>query len=129
MRASIEALLNQINSGKMESDAARILNHIKNYPFSTCSEMERKLNMLHQTLSARLTDLLDLGIIEERGNRKTSRSKETYFKFQPDPAKQKRNAAQRKAEKFQKWIKKGLGQFGEIINPEVKQSLINSIEQ
>lgn len=129
MRASIEALLNQINSGKMECDAARVLNHIKNYPYSTSSEIERKLNMLHQTTSARLTNLLDIGIIEERGNRKTSRSKETYFKFQPDPAKQKRNAAKRKAEKFQKWIKKGIGQFGEIIQPEVKQSLINAIQK
>ena len=123
MTPRIKALLDQIHSGKLQSDMARVLHHIKNYPYTTLTELERKLNMKHQTASARVSNLLDLGLIEEQGTKKSLHSFQTYFKFQPSSLKQIHNARKRKKQKYEHWLKKGLSQFEEFINPQLKQEL------
>lgn len=123
MKPKIKALLNQIKNGKLNTDKARVLHHIKNHPYSTLSEIERKLNMIHQTASARVSDLLDMGLIQEMGTKKTARSQETYFRFQPNFQKQNTNATKRKEEKYKRWVKTGLTQFEEFINPNLKSEL------
>lgn len=123
MKPKIKALLNQIKNGKLNTDKARVLHHIKNHPYSTLSEIERKLNMIHQTASARVSDLLDMGLIQETGTKKTARSQETYFRFQPNFQKQNTNATKRKEEKYKRWVKTGLTQFEEFINPNLKSEL------
>ncbi len=40
----------------------------------TCEEVETKLTMKHQTASARIRELQDLGIIEDRGIRRKTTS-------------------------------------------------------
>lgn len=123
MKPKIEALLKQIHSGKRMSDNARILDYIMKHPFTTTSEVEIKLNMLHQTASARISDLLDIGVIEEKGKKESARSSFTYLKYQPNPSKQIENALKRKKEKYSHWLKKGLTHFKEFINPSLEQQL------
>ena len=123
MTPRVKALLDQISSGKLQTDMARILHHIKTYPYTTLTELERKLNMKHQTASARVSDLLDLGLIEEQGTKKSHHSFQTYFKFQPNISKQEYNARKRKRTKYQHWLKKGLSQFEELITPSLKHEL------
>lgn len=123
MKAKIEALLKQIHSGKRLSDKARILEFIMKHPYCTTIDVEVKLNMLHQTSSARISDLLDLGVIEERGTKATATSSFTYLKFQPSYLKQVLNAKKRKKEKYNHWLSKGLNDFKEFINPQLKQEL------
>ena len=123
MTPRIKALLDQVRSGKLQTDMARVLHHIKTKPYSTLSELERKLNMKHQTASARVSDLLDMGLIEEQGTKKSHHSFQTYFKYQPSSLKQIDNARKRKKAKYEHWLKKGLSQFEEYINPQLKQEL------
>ncbi|MDY8137602.1 helix-turn-helix domain-containing protein [Aquimarina sp. 2201CG5-10] len=123
MKARIKTLLNQIQSGRLETDISRVLDHIKTHPFTTLPEIKKKLCLAHQTASARISDLLDLGLIEEKGEKKTSNGTYSYFKFQPDYQKQECNASKRKKEKYDYWVKKGLTQFKEFINPKLKKQL------
>ena len=123
MTPRIQALLHQVHSGKLQTDMARILHHIKKHPYTTLSELKRKLNMKHQTASARVSDLLDMGLIEEKDTKKSHHSFETYFTYQSDIRKQEHNAKKRKKTKYQHWLKKGLSQFEDLINPELKQEL------
>ncbi len=116
-------MLAQIRSGKMQSDMARILHHIKSHPYTTLPEIERKLGLLNQTASPRISDLLDLGLIEGAGETKQGHGHYTYFKFQPDLGAQKRNAMERKKTKFEHWKKKGLSQFKDFID----SNLINGL--
>lgn len=123
MKPKIEALLKQIHSGKRMSDNAKILEYVMKHPFCTTSEVEIKLNMLHQTASARISDLLDMGVIEERGKKDTATSSFTYLKYQSNAINQNLNAKRRKQEKYKNWVKKGMTQFSEIINPQLKEQL------
>ena len=123
MNPRVKALLNQIHSGKMQSDMVRILYYIKKHPFTTLPEIERKLNLLNQTASPRISDLLDLGLIEESGETKKGNSTYSYFRFQPDPNKQTKNAFERKKIKFNHWRKKGLSQFKDLINSNLIKEL------
>ncbi len=123
MKPRIKALLQQISSGKLKTDMARVLNHIKAYPYSTLPEIERKMNLKHETASARVSDLLDMGLIEEQGVKKTAIGHYTYFKFQPNIQAQNKNAHLRKKAKYDNWLKKGITQFEEFLNPTLKLEL------
>ncbi|MCB0448445.1 MAG: MarR family transcriptional regulator [Gelidibacter sp.] len=123
MKAKIQALLKQIHSGKRQSDKARVLDFVMKHPYCTTVDVEVKLNMLHQTASARISDLLDLGVIEERGTKETATSNFTYLKYQPDYLQQVINSRNRKKDKYDNWVKKGLTQFNDLINPELKFQL------
>lgn len=123
MKPRVQSLLNQINSGQLKNDMSRILNHIKTYPLTTLPEIKRKLGIVHQTASARISDLLDMGLIEEKEEKKTTTGVHSYFKYQPDPRIQSINALKRKKEKFENWKKKGINQFQEFINNDLKREL------
>jgi predicted DNA-binding transcriptional regulator len=122
MKPKIKALLNQISSGKLKTDMARVLYYIKTHPYTTLPEIERKLFLKHETASARVSDLLDIGIIEEQGVKKTVLGHYTYFKFQPDIRAQEANSAERKFQKFKIWRNKWV-QFEEFIAPSLKKEL------
>lgn len=126
MKPKIKALINQVNSGQLTSDLSRILHHIKLHPYTTLPEVKRKLSISHQTASARISDLLDLGVIEEKGSKKTAKSSHTYFKYQPDISIQIINSKKRKKEKYNYWVKKGLIQFKEFMNPELREKLLSN---
>lgn len=123
MKPKIQALLKQIHSGKRMSDNARILDYVMKHPYCTTSDVEIKLNMLHQTASARISDLLDMGVIEERGKKETAKSSFTYLKYQSSALKQIINAKKRKQDKYKNWLNKGMTQFSEFINPNLKAEL------
>jgi len=74
----MEALLKQIESGKIETDKAKILNYIINNPNSTWLDIKISLNLLENTAGARISDLEDLGLImpkytkEQRGSNQST---------------------------------------------------------
>ena len=52
-------------------DTARIIDHLRTVPNSTCDEAEIALAMNHQTCSARFSELKRDGLITPAGRRKT----------------------------------------------------------
>lgn len=72
----IDAFLNQINSGKRESDKIKILRIIKEKPITM--ENLILLGFKIQTVSARLSELEEMGLIEKIYNPTNSFS---WFKF------------------------------------------------
>lgn len=123
MKASINALMQQIKSGKRLSDKARIVKFLRETPYSTLSTIEQKLGLLRSTSSARVSELMDIGLIEERGTQKRANGYETLFAVQTDPSKQARNALNRKKEKYQHWLKSGKTMFDDIMPFNVKKAL------
>lgn len=115
MKPKIQALLDQIHSGKMQTSKAWILNYIMRHPGSNKVQIEKALRLPHQTVTARLSDLEDIGLIEAKGDGQYSN-----FYFISDPQGQKLHRAKRAAEKLEAWAKKGMGLD---ITPELKASL------
>lgn len=106
MKAKIKALLFQIESGKMDNDKVRILNYLMMHD-SNIIRLGQALQMKHQTLTARLSDLMDLGVIDSiRLTNLNGLSYSMYF-YQKNEEVQEINAYNRKLERYHKWLKKG----------------------
>ena len=114
----IKALFEQLNSGQLKSDSAKILAFVKKRPGANklliCGYFNYKSS---HTVTARLSDLEDLGLIESKGEGKYSQ----YFFIKEENA-QRIHAAQRAAEKLEQWVKKGLSLD---IPQELKTELLN----
>lgn len=126
MKPKIQALLKQIHSGKRLSDKARVMEFVMKHPYCSTVDVQVKLNMVHQTASARVSDLMDMGVIEDVAKKETSTSTFSILKYQSNPDKQDENAKRRKLEKYKNWLANGLNNFNEFINPKLKQQLHES---
>ncbi len=102
----IKALMDQVHSGKLQSDKARILSFIKQHPGQNKVLIGKYLNLPHQSVTARLSDLEDIGLIEAKAPPGATLSQ---FYFIEDPQGQKIHRAYRSAVKLEQWAKKGLG--------------------
>ena len=108
----IKALLKQIETGKIDTDSAKILNYIKTNVMTSRPMIEDSLGMSHQTASARVSDLLDMGIIEVV----ESDADYEILKYQPSEHSQIKNARKRKYDKYVKWKKRGVEQFSDFLD-------------
>lgn len=114
----IDALIYQITSGKAKSDSAKILLEISKQPL-TLGHFILK-GWKHQTCSARLSELEDLGLIKKIYNPTNSYS---FFQYVSDPVERKelqnRIANDKKAKYFAKGLEMGyfeLNENGLIVN-------------
>lgn len=107
----IKALLAQIESGKIKTDAGKILNFIIKRGTSNAVHMESLLPMFNKTLSARISDLEDLGLIYKSGT--FNDGKHSSYSYEPDPEKQQANRLKRHLEKFEIWKARGLKDFAQ----------------
>ena len=111
-RASIKSLEKQIFSGKMNSDKAYIFSHIiKN----DCSieDLRQTFTMQYSTITARLSDLLDLGVIYIR--KLDNNGRFSVYSYEADEAKQLVNAKKREDLRFDKTVRKLLS-FNRVFN-------------
>ena len=122
MEAKIEALLNQIESGKMKTDSAKILKYIIDSGICTTPDVEFKFAMKHQTASARMCSLEKIGIIERAGTVDTQSGTHTLYRYQSNPIKIAENAHEYRMKSYGKWLKRGRN-FKELITQEAVQML------
>jgi hypothetical protein len=107
---SYEAFKEQIESGQKENDATRI--YLKIIEMNVFNELCNKeslskaLNKSHQTTTGRLSDLMDLGVVEIESST-FNPTKLSSFKTVTDPIAIQINWACRQKEKFDKWLRKG----------------------
>ncbi len=109
-KASKETYVKQLNTGKPLADKERIKAYIKSNPYTHIHRMKIDLRISHQTLTARLSDLLDNGCIEVAMVSKVPRQSSLVSRFiiQENEDKKLSNRVSRLKEKKIKWLKKGL---------------------
>ena len=113
----IKALMKQIDSGQMKTDASRILDFIIKEGFSSMPIICDALCMPEKTVSARLSGLQDMGIIEIVTDGEPETDFQIY-RYQSSPAMQVHNAYMRKKAKFNQWKKRGLQEFSEFLHQD-----------
>jgi len=107
---SIDALITQIESGKLTNDAGRILSYIltldsyKGNP--TSIEISNLTGILHRTVTARLIDLLDLGLIDYAGTQTQRGKNRSTYKYISNPADRIRLSRRRENERYISAIKR-----------------------
>jgi len=122
-KSSITALKKQISSGKKDSDAAYILDEIM-VNDSTIENLRAKFTMQYSTITARLSDLEDLGVIYIKHQNKDKRL--SVYSYEDLPAKQESNRADREKKRFVKWQKKAKD-FGRFLEPELIKKILTLI--
>jgi len=106
--------MHQIETGKLKTNAVKVLNHIIRCGPCTKVEIMQSTGLQHSTSTSRITYLQDLGIIEADGSKHHGGLSYTRYKYQPDPRQQVRNAYTRKLDKFNSWMKRGKTEFADM---------------
>lgn len=129
--ASYQNFLQQIQSGKITTDKQRVYQEIKKNPNITLRELCKTLKMKHQTVSARLSDLLDLGVVEICGTKETIKnghiSIDSKLKAQEIEILIEKNQEERLETLFKRAVLKVLS-FDGILCHETKNNLLKLIK-
>lgn len=112
--AQIKALEKQIYSGKMKSDKAYILNEIMKKD-CTIESLQVILTMQYSTITGRISDLSDLGVIYVKHFNKDKRL--SVYSYQACLPKQSLNRSDRELKRFNKWKVKAK-EFNRFLEPE-----------
>ena len=123
-KASTQTLLKQIESGKVDTDKGYILKFIKQETFRGCTllQMLDTFTMKQSTITARLSELYNDGLIYISKIIIENGSHYSVYHFEPDPYKQELNRKKVEEEKLNKAIRGLLSKFPNRI-PEVIQKL------
>lgn len=128
--ASVETFLEQQRKGKLNTNAHKVYQDLKKHPNSSKDEVIKRLSLPHQTVTSRISVLMDLGIVEVTTTRSTiganGSSFESLFKVATDPEKIKANILDRQKLKLKR-LKKRIKSFKELI-PENTYNEIQAIE-
>jgi predicted transcriptional regulator len=122
-KSSIETYLTQLNSGKYKKDAARVYRFIKRNPNCHKDTIIKELKLSHQTVTARLSDLLNSGVVFIKGSTKTITGSLSLFKVQEDYSLIQENINQRELRRFENWKKQGLTKFSERLSEVVLEGI------
>lgn len=131
-KASTETFFEQIRSGKLLNDKQRVYAYIKKHPGITLNDLSRGLKMLIQTVSARLSDLMDMGVVEviatttRIGN--VSISYDSQLIVVEEETRITENKLKRSKIKFKRAIKAIL-RFKEHLDDDTRDSLSNLLKK
>ena len=115
----ISAYVQQIESGKINTDKSKILKFIMDNNGKTIENMQNCLFMKLQTVVGRVSDLYDMGLIYPIGRTETH----SLYVCELNVVKQAEIALKRRTEKFDNWRKNGLNKFGDLIHQGLRNQL------
>ena len=137
--ASVETWLDQLKSGNLVHNTAKVLDYITvNSEFMravTIDDLRNDLKLLHPTATSCITVLLDEGLIvctgnikktyvqEKNGNYKTRTSTYSLYTSVNDLNERKRLKEARRLTKFTDWLSRGLEEFSEFLPEETVKNL------
>ena len=107
--AKIQALEKQIESGKINTDKARILAYFKKNKGGFIRGVMEDLNMSERTVGARMSELEDLGLIKNDCAMQTKYAPDPqgYFRYLEDDGDRRNHRWQRHYKRREKWLKYG----------------------
>lgn len=121
-----EDLFEQVASGQLINDKQRIFLYVKKRPGITLSDLSRGTKLMPQTASGRLSELMDLGVIEVRSKTKTigmvKLTTDSMLYVQEEPAAILENRKNRAHIKFTRSVAAVL-KFREHLSPELIEEL------
>lgn len=117
--ASIKTFLNGINSGRTQAQKMNIYKFIKRNPKCTIADIEFKsIGLKNSSITARISDLLDLGVIKVEGNFESKESCYSTFVIVTDEEEQINLFKERKQSKKTKAIMQLLNNHRSVLSDE-----------
>jgi len=113
--ASKQTLLDQIDSGKIETDKLKVLNSVIKHGKGTYKEIASRIKINENIAQKRASDLFNDGYLYEDSTLTTSKGHYTVYEFEPNEELRKKRAENIRYEKYVKWSKKGID-FQDLID-------------
>jgi hypothetical protein len=83
------------------------------------------LNLPEKSISGRLTELYDEGVISIKGTYKTAgNTTASYYIAETDPEQIEKNILDRRQAKYEAWMKSGLTRFPDLMAYRLKNTLL-----
>lgn len=124
-RAKTRTYMLQLQEGNIRGNAMEVLYCISRFPKINLREICQETHMPIQSASSALSTLMDGGLVREVGQIKVGDSFFSQLEFEPDQTEQDRLAIDRRNEKVEQWLKKGLEEYGDLFPPKLIESLEN----
>lgn len=122
--ASVKNWLRLMGTGELENKAVRILDYIKAHPGTDIDTMRVQLDMPHQTITALISNLMDVGLVKFQGERrKTNDNLYSILFFVESQFERDQLKEKRLKEKFNLWIDKGLSDYTSLMSSQLIMSL------
>jgi transcription initiation factor IIE alpha subunit len=122
-QAKRETYVKQVESGNLNSQTIRVLHYVRYNPLCDTDELRTKLEMAHQSVTAVISNLLDLGLITIVGEISKRSQVYSVYRYVNEPHFQKQCATERKKEKFKTWIRQGKDTYGDLLSEELQNAL------
>ena len=116
MKPKIQSLLKQIKSGNLKNNNARVLSYVGAHDRCHIDTMRNDLKIAHQTLTSRVSDLEDMGLIYVEGVTSVKGVCYSLYRYENNPVKRESRAKARKLLKFNAWKKRGLTEFAVLLS-------------
>lgn len=120
LKAKQKTWIEQLQSGKYETRLIRVLNYIKQKSLASQYAVDtdirsigKNLNVVHQSLTATLSNLQDVGLIKVIGQIECDGSHLSVFCFVQNEDERNCLMWERYNEKFNNWLKQGVTLFRE----------------
>jgi hypothetical protein len=111
--AKRETYMKNLKMGVIKTKTMHILNFVKDNPNCNTDNIRVGLSMPHQTATAIISNLLDIGIIKIVGETKVKNSTYSNYLFVEDYREQDRLEKARHLAKFKLWMEQGLSNYKE----------------
>jgi len=118
--------IDNMASGKITNNTLIVLHYIKNNcKVTICDthEIRAILKMPHQSVTAIISNLLDLGIVKITGEVKRGNQTYSAYAYVSDSMEQIDLEYQRKAEKYHLWLKQGMKEYTNLMSDEMVKQL------
>jgi hypothetical protein len=122
--AKRETYMENLKMGVIKTKTMEILNFVKGNPNCNTDDIRIRLSMAHQTATAIISNLLDIGIIKIVGETKVKNSTYSNYLFVEDYREQDRLEKARHLAKFKIWMEHGIANFKEDMSSQFVFSLI-----
>lgn len=128
MDAKTKTWITQLENGDIDNKTILILKHIKENPGIDTDQLRDQLKMAHQSLTACITNLLDCGVVEIKGENNNESATYSRYWYVELPNEIILNQKKRAREKFDKWVKRGLKDFAMYMDEETMNKLSVAVE-
>jgi predicted transcriptional regulator len=113
-----------MESGKLLTNTVIVLNYIRNHQNTDIFDMRNKLNLPHQTLTSRISDLMDEGLVDVSGKSNHKDLEYSTFFYVVCVENQKAAKEKRLREKYLLWLEKGYKEYIHLMSSPLAMSFI-----
>jgi predicted ArsR family transcriptional regulator len=124
-QASIETYVQKLTDGSIKTNKGKVFRIIESKFSNSLVQIAYHLNLPEKSISGRLTELYDEGVISIKGTYKTAgNTTASYYIAETDPIQIEKNILDRRQEKYETWIKSGLNRFDDLMMSQLKNALL-----